>query len=240
MPSDITVHWDWIGQHFRVKILCSLAGVATQILVNDIATGSNILMDVGDGILRDLISLPRTHYDNIDTILISHGHFDHVGSIFSLLAFFRMLNRKKRLNIIASPNVIELQGLVRTFQESYEDSTPFEYEIIEIDSEQIVQDIIIKSFPVKHRGSLIGGDELPKIPAIGFSISKKEETIVYTGDTGYFELLKSHITCADLAIIEGTHEGEPSSYHLSVSQAKELGRLAKNHLIIHRIPEIHD
>jgi ribonuclease BN (tRNA processing enzyme) len=240
MPSDIKVNWDWKGRHFRVKILCSLAGVATQILVNDIDTGSNILMDVGDGILRDLIALPRTHYDNIDTVLISHGHFDHVGSIFSLLAFFRMLNRKKRLRIISSPNVIELQGLVRTFQESYEDSTPFEYEIIDIDSEQSVQDITIKSFPVKHRGSLIGGDELPKIPAIGFIVSKKEETIVYTGDTGYFELLRSHITGADLAIIEGTHEGEPSNYHLSVSQAKELGKLAKNHLIIHRIPEIHE
>jgi hypothetical protein len=44
MPSDIKVNWDWKGRHFRVKILCSLAGVATQILVNDIDTGSNILI----------------------------------------------------------------------------------------------------------------------------------------------------------------------------------------------------
>ena len=67
MPSDIKVNWDWKGQQFRVKVLCSLAGVATQILVNDVETGSNVLMDVGDGILRDLISLPNScMYDERD------------------------------------------------------------------------------------------------------------------------------------------------------------------------------
>ncbi|MBY9001611.1 MAG: MBL fold metallo-hydrolase [Candidatus Heimdallarchaeota archaeon] len=238
MTEDTDVTWDWLGEHFRVKVLCSLAGVATQILVHNLDTNSNILMDVGDGILRDLIVLPRSYYDNIDTVLISHGHFDHVGSIFSLLAFFRMLNRKNKLTIISPPNVTELRGLVDTFAENYKDSTPFDYEVIEIDSDISFQGITITSFPVQHRGSLLGGGELPQIPAVGFIIRKEEEKIVYTGDTGYFNLLKSHVSEADLAIIEGTYEGDPSNYHLSVTQAGELGSLAKNHLIIHRIPKL--
>ena len=238
MPEDNQVTWDWEGKHFRVKVLCSLAGVATQILVNETDTDSNILMDVGDGVLRDLITLPRKYYENIDTILISHGHFDHVGSIFSLLAFFRMLNRKKKLTIISPPKVTELHGLIETFAESYEDSIPFEYEIREIDADIALQGITITSFPVQHRGSLLGGGELPRIPAVGYTICKEEERIVYTGDTGYFDLLKSHIADADLALIEGTHEKETSNYHLSITQAGELGKLAKKHLIIHRIPKL--
>lgn len=238
MFSETEIVWDWEGNEFCVKVLCSLAGVATQILVHNKGTDSNILMDVGDGILRDLISLPKNLYENIDAILVSHGHFDHVGSIFSLLAFYRMLNRKKELAIFAAPGVSELKGLVNLFTENYADTTPFEYSVNEIESVLKFRDIVIQPFPVQHRGSLIGGEELPKIPALGFIISKNLEKIVFTGDTGYFDELNSYINGTDLALIEGTHEGEPSNYHLSISQAEELGKLAKHHFIIHKIPKI--
>jgi len=231
-----SISWDWKGKHFNVKVLYSYAGVATQILVNEIETDNNILMDVGDGILRDLLSLSRRHYENIHTILITHGHFDHVGGLYSLLCFFRMINRKEELTIICPKNVIELQGIIQIFQESYADSIPFQLNIMEIDTEVMLNEITITPFPVQHRGSIIGGGELPNIPTLGYIISKKGEKVVYTGDTGYFEELKTYIGNADLAILEGTNKEKESTFHLSIAQAEELGKLAKKHLIIHKIP----
>ena len=235
-----SISWDWKGKHFLVKVLYSYAGVATQILVNDTKEDTNILMDAGDGILRDLLSLPRKYYETIHTILITHGHFDHVGGLYSLLCFFRMINRKEKLTIICPKNVVELQGIIQTFRDSYADSIPFSLDIMEIDSDLSIDNITITPFPVQHRGSIIGGSELPDIPTLGYILERKEEKIVYTGDTGYFEKLKTHLTNADFAIIEGTNKEKESTFHLSISEAEELGKLAKKYLIIHKIPDIKD
>ena len=235
-----SVSWDWIGNHFRVKVLCSYAGLATQILINEIEIDNNLLLDVGDGILRDFLVLPRKYFENIQAILITHGHFDHVGGLFSLLSFFRMINRKKELSLICPKNVIELKGILRTFHESYKNSIPFPLEIIEIESELKLNSISINPFPVQHRGSIIGGDELPDIPSLGYILTKKEERILYTGDTGFFEGLKTHINGVDFALIEGTNKDKGSIYHLSIQEAEELGSLAKDYLIIHKMPPIRD
>ena len=235
MQQDL---WDWTGNHFRVKVLCSYTGLATQILVNEMETDANFLIDVGDGILRDFLALPRKYFENIQTILITHGHFDHVGGLFSLLSFFRMINRKEKINLICPKNVTEIQGLIKTFRDSYADSIPFTLEIFEIDSEIELNSTEIIPFPVQHRGSIIGGGELPDIPTLGFILSKKGERILYTGDTGYFEGLKKHINNVDFALIEGTCEEKGSTYHLSITEAEELGKLAKNFLVIHKKPPI--
>lgn len=235
MEVSKEVSWDWIGNHLRVKVLFSSAGLATQILVNDIEKDSNFLIDVGDGILRDLFSLPSKYYENIDTILITHGHFDHVGGIFSLLAFFRMINRSKRLLLIAPPDVVELKGLVKTFHDSYGESIPYQLEIINIEREFELENTLISAFAVQHRGSIIGGEKLPNVPSVGYIITKNAEKILYTGDTGYFDQLKEHVRGVDYALIEGTHKNKRTPFHLTYSEAEEIGKLAKNYQIVHQI-----
>jgi ribonuclease Z len=235
-----SVSWDWIGNHLRVKVLCSYAGLATQILVNEIKTDDNHLIDVGDGILRDFLTLPRKYFENIQTVIITHGHFDHVGGLFSLLSFFRMINREKKLTLICPKNVVEIRGIVKTFHDSYTDSIPFQLDIVEIESEIKLSSIEVTPFAVQHRGSIIGGGELPDIPTLGFILTKERERVLYTGDTGFFEELKTHIADIDFALIEGTNKDKGSTYHMSVSQAEELGNLAKNYLVIHKMPPIKD
>ncbi|MHA1516909.1 MAG: MBL fold metallo-hydrolase, partial [Candidatus Heimdallarchaeaceae archaeon] len=174
-------------------------------------------------------------YENIDTILITHGHVDHVGGIFSLLAFFRMINRSKRLLLIAPSDVVELKGLVKTFYDSYGESIPYQLEIINIEQEFELENTLISAFAVQHRGSIIGGEKLPNIPSVGYIISKNAEKILYTGDTGYFDQLKEHVRGVDYALIEGTYRDKRTPFHLTLSEAEEIGKLAKNYQIVHQI-----
>ncbi len=229
------ISWDWSGIHLQVKVLYSYAGVATQILVNDVETDSNLLMDVGDGILRDLLNLPKKFYENIQLILITHGHFDHLGGLYSLLAFFRMINRTEKLTILCPKKVIEFQGIINTFQNCYSDSTPYQLDVKEIDSQLDFNSLTVIPFPVKHRGSIIGKKALPSIPAHGYIIQKNTERVVYTGDTGYFKELENIISNADFALIEGTKIDKETEYHLSIDEANNLGNLAKNYRVIHKI-----
>jgi len=226
--------WDWEGKYLKVSVLHSKAGLATQILVFDIEEEHSYLIDVGDGILRDLVSLPKMFYENIQAVLCTHGHFDHIGGLFSLLGFLRMINRNKELLLIFPSGVTEIEGIVTAFQKSYTDSIPYELKINEIEEETQINQVIISSFPVQHRGSIIGGKELPNVPSVGYIIEKQGEKILYTGDTGYFEGLKEFIKDVDFALIEGTYKDKKTPFHLSIPEAEELGKLAKKHKIIHQ------
>jgi ribonuclease Z len=233
MVSSQTISWDWEGQYLKVKVLYSKAGLATQILTLDIESQEVFILDAGDGILRDLVSLPKQFYNDIRAILFTHGHFDHVGGLFSLLGFLRMINRTKELLLVYPHGVIEIEGIIKAFQESYTESIPYEIKIIK-ENNIAVNQITISAFPVQHRGSIIGKDELPEIPAVGYILEKKGERILFTGDTGYFSKLEVIIKDVDFALIEGTFKDKKTPFHLSIPEAEELGKLANNYKIIHQ------
>ncbi|MHA1707994.1 MAG: MBL fold metallo-hydrolase [Candidatus Heimdallarchaeaceae archaeon] len=230
--------WDWCGKQFKVKVLYSHAGVATQILVELIGLEQYILLDIGDGTVRDLVERSKKTYERLNYILLSHGHFDHIGGLFSLLSFFRMIGRREDLTIVAPTGVIELEELVKAFHYCYQDTLTYKIKVVEIKDEKKIGEVKIIPFPVQHKGSLINGQELPRVPSLGYILQKNQERIGYTGDTGYFNDLKSHIKDLDFLLIEGTYKEKKSSYHLSVDEAKKLGKLAKKYLIVHTLPKI--
>ncbi|MHA1302391.1 MAG: MBL fold metallo-hydrolase [Candidatus Heimdallarchaeaceae archaeon] len=230
----MSINWDWIGEYFRVKVIFSVAGVATQILVCDTEEDSYVLLDVGDGILRDLLALPGRVYEKINIIAITHGHYDHVSGIYSLLSVFKLIERTNPLTLITPPNNLALKGLMQVFYDYCGGSPPYKINVIETNTKTVYFDSLsISPFTVKHRSSTIKSKESKSFPAVGYILKKKGEKILYTGDTGYFDKLKQYIDGVDLALIESTLVDERADYHLSIEEANNLGKKAKKYLLIH-------
>ena len=230
----------WEGKNLLAHVLYSRAGVAQHIWIEN--QNGAILIDAGDGLIRDLISNDLDP-GRIRGVVFTHGHFDHVGGLYSLLGFLRMIGRRKPLPIIAPRGCEEVFSLVESFENCYPDTLPFEIRRREVRSEQVVRiaKMSIRACEVVHCGSIEGAEILDRIPAMGYRISHRRESIAISGDTGFCPSLERLAKGADLAIVEASYKKSKSldrdvlkKVHLSEELAQKVGRLAKNFLLVHR------
>jgi ribonuclease BN (tRNA processing enzyme) len=230
----------WQGNNLAVKVLFSLAGVAQHIWIED--DSGAVLVDAGDGLIRDILSC-KLDAERIRGVIFTHGHFDHMGGLHSLLGFLRMIGRKETLPIHAPKGCTEVFSIARNFMNCYPDTIPFEISCKEVHPGEIfrIGGMTIKAYPVVHCGSIEGAGILDPIPALGYRISYQKESVAITGDTGICPSLRELVGGADLAIIEATHEKSKEvsqetleKVHLSADLAEELGKLAKKYILIHQ------
>jgi ribonuclease BN (tRNA processing enzyme) len=240
MNEKLAAVKSWQGNNLAVKVLFSQAGVAQHIWIE--GDGGVVLVDAGDGLIRDLLS-HKLDYNKIRGVIFTHGHFDHMGGLHTLLGFLRMIGRKEVLPIHAPKGCNEVFSIARNFMQCYPDTIPFRIFCKEVEPDQVFEigGLMIKPYPVVHCGSIEGGGILDPIPAVGYRISQQGETVAITGDTGICPSLRELVRGADLAIIEATHERSKEvnqdilkKVHLSADLAKELGKLAKKYLLIHQ------
>ncbi len=226
----------WQGRNWNVKVMYSKAGVATQILIS--TAECDILVDVGDGTLRDLLELDHD-FKRLNAIAITHGHFDHVGGLWTLLSFLRMIGRTSDLVLIAPRSCGEVKNLVKGFMSVYGETMPFQVVLRELSNEEkiTIGRMEIQAFSVVHRGSTKVYGIGKRVPAVGYSIGYDKQRIVISGDTGMCQSLRKFVKGADLAILEATAKEKTiknSEVHLSIEEATEIGKTAKEFILIHQ------
>jgi ribonuclease BN (tRNA processing enzyme) len=225
-----------------IHVLYSRAGIATQIILN------NVLVDAGDGTLRDLLDAAYD-FENLDVIIITHGHYDHMGGLHTLLGYLRMIGRKKILKIL-HPGACEVDTLIKGFQTCYKGTIPFQVDLVRVEDRKMynINNVRIQPFFVCHAGSTAQGI-MPSIPATGYRIFLEDKIVAVTGDSCMCTALKELVSGADIAFIEATWteerkemltrkhgdiEEDMLSVHLSEEQAGCLGKLARKYVLIHK------
>ncbi len=219
------------------NILYSKAGIATQILLS--IEEDYFIVDAGDGTLRDLISL-KIDFQKIRGIFLTHGHYDHIGGLYTLLGHFRIIERKEKIDIYFPQGCKEAEQVILAFNKSYNDFA-FQIKIHRINGgdEIKIKDLKIKIFQMRHYAAVGVNRILHPDVAVGYRFIHQDKTVAISGDTGICSGLIELVEGADVAYIDSTLKEEEATetilnnLHLSQKKAEEIGRLAKKYIPIH-------
>lgn len=115
--------------------------------------GKNILIDCGEG-TQVAIRKYGWGFKNIDYILITHLHGDHIFGLPGLLSTMGNSDRREKVTIIGPEGVrkgVEGLNVVNQY-------LPYELEVIELKSESIslYSDVILSSLEVEHSTQCLG------------------------------------------------------------------------------------
>ncbi len=228
----------WKKNNFSIKIFCSIPNIATGILLT--AGKNQFIVDPGDGILRDLSKeLGVESLKNISHIFVSHGHHDHLGGVWSLLTYLRVMNKTSPLKIYYPAGCVEIESIYHAFTKVYSANLPYKIELKKISEEKkfSVKNVSVKPFPVLHKEYIANTKKKRIVPALGFNFGFEGKVICYGGDTAYCDSLANAAKNADLAVIESGHKDTtPDDMHMTMEEAETIGKSANEYVLVH-IPD---
>jgi ribonuclease Z len=233
VKTEYPIYWE--KEDFSIKIFCSIPAIATGILLR--AGDSKFVIDPGDGILRDLND--ELHPDeilSITDVFITHGHHDHVGGVWSLLTYLRVMRKRTDLNLYYPEGCVEIESIYNAFRTVYSKSTSYQINLKKImDYNRFTRKgVTINPFPVCHSEFIDDSLTTRLVPALGYKFTYNGKKICYGGDTAFCPELLKHAKGADLAILEaGDEEESGDGMHMTMEEAEMIGNSAKEFFLVH-------
>jgi ribonuclease BN (tRNA processing enzyme) len=177
------------------------------------APAGTVLMDCGTTTDTGLATL-GIERDEIDTIILSHFHADHFGGIpLFLLAALHQDCRTHPLRIAGPP---EVERRVRKAAaalghplEQQDWSFPILFQELPTEIHTETGPVAVRTFPTRHS---------PESHPRGIWIQAGGRSLVYSGDTGWFDELPAHVNGTDVFICECTQVEKSYEYHLSLEE----------------------
>ena len=177
------------------------------------AASGTVLLDCGTTTGTGLATL-AVERDEIDTIILSHFHADHFGGIpLFLLGALHQDSRRKPLRIAGPP---EVEARIRQAAAALGHplnrqnwSFPILFQELPTGAAAETGPVTVRTFPTRHS---------PESHPCGLWIQAGTRSLVYSGDTGWFDELPSRVNGSDLFICECTQVQKSYQLHLSLEE----------------------
>lgn len=223
------------GDCTRIIFLGTAAAVSTSNRDNTSLLVNDLLIDCPGNVFG---KMKKVGYDplKIQTVVITHGHIDHIYGLPSLIEMLRLSGRSEPLTIYIGEyfyefarNHLEMHGLLNP-----EKCFEIDLRAVSYEKQLLMRDpdISVETFPVKH-----------SVPNFGLRIQSFQSTVVYTSDTEPCEDLIDVLNDVDLLIHESTCSYLYTKRTIGHTCAEDAARLAqsskvKTLCLVHLGPEI--
>ena len=196
----------------------SAGGACSSYLLE--AGALKILIDMGSGSLSELQK--KFNIMDIDVIILTHLHYDHVADIF-VLKYAYSVNKK---GLLKKPILFMPQQP----SEQYKAIKDSRFEIVDINNglKKNISDVQISFIKVPH-----------PVECYAVSIVHNDKRFVFSADTYDEKPLLDIVKDADLFLVDAglmQKDKTDMSAHFSVKEACELGCHAKKTLLTHFSP----
>ena len=165
-----------------------------------------VLADCGDGCVRRLMD-HGIAADDLDAIMITHYHPDHVGGLFILLQMLYLQRRTKSLPVFLPERpsaFVDIMQLMYTFSQKFS----FKLQIHEMEKVELFFDWI-RAEPTDH---LLGYEDiirehslLNQMKSWALAFTGENGDLVYTSDLETTDCIAGILNGANTAIVDAGH-----------------------------------
>jgi ribonuclease BN (tRNA processing enzyme) len=201
-----------------------------------LSDSSTLLVDSGPGALRKMLEV-RITYQDIDVLLYTHIHPDHVSDLVHVLfaCKYAELPREKELLCIGGPGFKSYFEKLKSLYGSWIEPQSYRLTVKEVSQEPLEE----SSLPLLYRDLRILSKPMAHISdSVGYRIELKDgKSIAISGDTDYCQNIIDLAFGVDLLVLECSFpDGKKVEGHLTPSLAGRIAiesrckKLLLNHL----------